>query len=294
MTATTKESPHGATAREPGRTAAFFDLDGTLIPGSANIPLAKAAFGMGLVSKRELALDLAHGLTFILFGASDDRSATVRDRILHAVAGHPAAEVEALADGFLDDLIATITPAMRAVLAGHTSRGHDLVLVSASPTEIVQRFAAAAGMSYGAGTLSERDGQGRYTGKLAGPFCYKEGKAQVILELAAEHGYDLAVSYAYSDSISDLPMLRIVGNPVTVNPDTELRRLALTEGWQILDTSRLRGGIASVIDAARVSLRATWHAVRVSGRALSGAAQSTARTTVRGVSRATSRTVDET
>ena len=136
-------------ATPPRRVAAFFDLDGTLIPGSVNIPLAKAAFKAGFVSKRELALDLARNVSFMVRGASDDSSAKVRDRILRGVKGQPASRVEALADGFLDHLVTTITPTMRAVLDEHRAAGHDLVLVSASPTEVVQRFAVAAGMDYG-------------------------------------------------------------------------------------------------------------------------------------------------
>lgn len=226
--------------RSGTRVAAFFDLDGTLIPGSANIPLAKAAFRAGLVSKRELALDLARNASFMLRGASDDSSAKVRDRILRGVKGHRAAEVESLADGFLEDLVATITPAMQQVLAEHRAAGHQLVLVSASPTEIVQRFALAAGMDYGVGTTAGRDASGCYDGTLSGPFCYKEGKAQVIRGLAADHGYDLAQCYAYSDSVSDEPMLAIVGHPVAVNPDHELRLMALAGGWRIVEVGRLR------------------------------------------------------
>jgi len=222
------------------RVAAFFDLDGTLIPGSANIPLAKAAFRAGFVSKRELAVDLARNASFMLRGASDDSSAKVRDRILRGVKGHPASEVEGLADGFLDDLVETITPTMREVLAEHRAAGHELVLVSASPTEIVQRFAVAAGMDYGVGTTAGRDADGRFDGTLSGPFCYKEGKAEVIRGLAATHGYDLAECFAYSDSVSDEPMLAIVGNPVAVNPDHELRLMAQAGGWRIVDVGRLR------------------------------------------------------
>ncbi len=222
------------------RVAAFFDLDGTLIPGSANIPLAKAAFRAGFVSKRELALDLARNASFMLRGASDGSSAKVRDRILRGVKGQPASEVERLADGFLDDLVATITTTMREVLAQHRAAGHHLVLISASPTEIVQRFAVAAGMDYGVGTTAGRDVDGRFDGTLAGPFCYKEGKAEVIRALALDHGYDLARCFAYSDSISDEPMLAIVGNPVAVNPDHELRLMAQAGGWRIVDVGRLR------------------------------------------------------
>lgn len=248
------------------RIAAFFDLDGTLIPGSANIPLAKAAFKSGFVSKRELALDLARNVSFMLRGASDDSSAKVRDRILRGVAGQPASKVEAMADGFLDDLVATITPTMRAVLDEHKAMGHELVLISASPTEIVQRFAVAAGMDYGLGTTGERDAEGRYTGALTGPFCYKEGKAEIIRGLAVAHGYDLERSFAYSDSISDAPMLGCVGNPVAVNPDHELRHAAIEGGWRIIEVGRLRVGVQSLrraIRSAGQAPKAAW----TSGRA---------------------------
>ena len=234
------------------RIAAFFDLDGTLIPGSANIPLAKAAFGAGLVSKRELALDLARNASFMLRGASDDSSAKVRDRILRGVKGHPGSEVERLADGFLDDLVATITPTMREVLAQHRAEGHELV--SASPTEIVLRFAVAAGMDYGVGTTAGRDEAGCFDGTLAGPFCYKEGKAEVIRGLAATHGYDLAQCFAYSDSVSDEPMLAIVGHPVAVNPDHELRLMALAGGWRIVEVGRLRVAVNRIRRAARSAI----------------------------------------
>lgn len=258
-----------------GRVAAFFDLDGTLIPGSANIPLAKAAFKAGFVNKRELAVDLARNLSFMLIGASDDRSAEVRDRILRGVSGREASEIEALADNFLGDLVATINPAVQVILDEHRSAGHDLVLVSASPTEIVQRFAVAAGMDYGRGTTGERDADGRYTGKLAGPFCYKEGKAEVLRTLAAEHGYDMAASFAYSDSISDSPMMLAVGNPIAVNPDHDLRVMAIKGGWPIVETGQLRGTVETVRSAIRKASRGLgggWRRRAVTRRQGSGAA----------------------
>ena len=96
---------------------------------------------------------------------------------------------------------------------------------------------------------------GVYTGRPAGPFTYREGKAEAIRELAAREGIDLAESYAYSDSESDLPMLRAVGHPVAVNPDRALERVARAEGWRIMRFDKLgrrlqlgggRGGVALV------------------------------------------------
>lgn len=221
-------------------TVAFFDLDGTLIKGSANIPLAVAAFKEGFVTPRELLIDLRNGASFVLKGASDERSAEVRDRILRAVAGHPVSKVVALSDHFLDDLVASVTPQASRALALHGDSGHARVIISASPTEIVQKLADALELEHGVGTTSEVGPDGAYTGRLDGPFCYREGKADIMRTMAEEHGWDLAASYAYSDSVSDLPMLRVVGNPVAINPERELLEIAEREGWQIIITNPWR------------------------------------------------------
>src|SRR3712207_538814 len=93
---------------------------------------------------------------------------------------------------------------------------------------------------------------GRYTGRPDGPFTYREGKAEAIRRMAAEQGIDLSESYAYSDSESDLPMLRLVGNPVAVNPDAELTRVARAEGWRIITFDRLHRRLRIATAAAAV------------------------------------------
>jgi HAD superfamily hydrolase (TIGR01490 family) len=243
--------------------AAFFDLDGTLIPGSANIPLAKAAFRHGFVSPMDLAKDLRNGVSFLLKGATDERSAQVRDRILRAVQGHHAADIEALGAHFIDDLVASIKPAMRNVLDQHAAAGVDRVVISASPTEIVSRLAQETGLESGVGTTAARDSEGVYTGELEGPFCYKQGKVAVMQQLADERGYDLAQCYAYSDSASDLPMLEAVGHPVAVNPEPELRQIAADRGWPIVETSSVP---RVEITSARGLLRMSRNLVAAVGR----------------------------
>ena len=217
--------------------AAFFDLDRTLIRGSATFPLAVAAFRAGYVPPRDLLRDAVSAVGFIAHGSTDEGSAALRERILRAVAGHPASDVIALGDSFLPKIAASVLPEARALLAEHAARGEARYVVSASPVEIVGRLAGMIGMEGGIGTTSEIDAEGRYTGRLDGPFCYREGKVAHIERIAQEQGYDLADCYAYSDSISDLPFMEAVGHPVAVNPDRELREHARAHGWRIVEVA---------------------------------------------------------
>jgi len=222
------------------RTAAFFDLDRTLIRGSANFPLAVAAFRAGYVPPRDLIRDAVSAVSFVLKGATDEASAQLRERILRAVAGHRADDVIALGAGFVPKLAASVLPEARSALDRHAAAGEDRIIVSASPIEIVSAIAGALGLEGAVGTRSEIV-DGRYTGRLEGPFCYREGKVAEIQRLARERGYDLSRSTAYSDSISDLPFLHAVGNPVAINADKALRAHALANGWTSIPVSRRRG-----------------------------------------------------
>lgn len=218
-------------------SAAFFDLDRTLIRGSANFPLAWAAFKAGHVPKRQLLHDAINAVTFLVAGASDERSARLRERILLAVAGVPVTDLVALGDTFIPRLAASVMPEARKELDRQLELGRDRIIVSASPIEIVQRIADTIGLEGAVGTRGEiRDG--RYTGKLTGAFCYGPGKAAAVRQLATERGYDLAESVAYSDSISDMPFLEAVGGAVAINPDKELRRVARARGWQVIEVGR--------------------------------------------------------
>jgi len=119
----------------------------------------------------------------------------------------------------------------------HNEAGRDTWIVSASPQGIVEPLAASLGMTGAIGTEGEVL-DGRFTGRLDGPFIYGPGKAQAIEKLASDRGYDLDLSYAYSDSISDLPMMEVVGHPVAVNPDSELAAVAHDRGWPIVIFAR--------------------------------------------------------
>lgn len=225
---------------EPGQVAAFFDLDRTLIRGSANYPLAVAAFRAGLVPWRELVGDTVNAVRFQRHGSTDAGSAALRERILRAVKGIRQQDIIHLGDRVTPGLVRRLIPQTARLLAEHHARGEDRVVVSASPIELVGRFAQALGLEGAVATRAELDAEERYTGRLVGEFCYGRGKVIEIEKLAAERGYDLERSYAYSDSVSDLPMLERVGHPVVVNPDRELRLLATDRGWPVVEVGRRR------------------------------------------------------
>lgn len=213
--------------------AAFFDLDRTLISGSSAFTLAIQARKVGLVPTHEFVRDAGGALAFKLFGASDDTSDEVRKRILGAVVGLRQADLQGLNADILPRLIERVRPEAKRLLERHRRVGRDTYIVSAAPQEIVEPLAHALGMTGGIGTRGVVE-HGVYTGELDGPFCYGEGKVEAMEALATWHSYDLAQSYAYSDSASDLPMLEVVGHPVAVNPDSKLERHARRHGWPIV------------------------------------------------------------
>jgi HAD superfamily hydrolase (TIGR01490 family) len=218
--------------------AAFFDLDRTLISGSSAFAFARAAWRNDLVPTKAFTRDAFNAVAFRRRGATDDKVARVRARILGAVTGVRQADLVALNGALIPKLLNRVRPEADRLIEMHRRAGRDTYIVSASPIELVEPLAAAIGMTGGIGTVSAVDADGVYTGELAGPFVYGPGKVTAIEEIADWEGYDLTVSYAYSDSASDLPMLEAVGHPVAVNPDNALATIAHDRGWPIVIFSR--------------------------------------------------------
>jgi HAD superfamily hydrolase (TIGR01490 family) len=218
----------------PRAGAAFFDLDRTLISGSSAFVFAVAAWRRDLVPTRSLLRDAGGAAVFKHRGSTDDKVARLRERALRAVRGSRQADLVTLNAVILPKLLSRVRPEAERLVDMHQRAGRDTYIVSASPAEVVEPLAAALGMTGGIGTRSEVDADGVYTGALAGPFVYGEGKLAAIREIAEWERHDLALSYAYSDSVSDLPMLEGVGHPVAVNPDNPLAREAHDRGWPIV------------------------------------------------------------
>lgn len=219
------------------RAAAFFDLDRTLISGSSAAYFGVAAWRNGLIPGRDLLRDALNAATFRVAGATDERSEAVRDRILQAVEGIEQDQLIGLNEEIVPRILESVRPESRGLIDMHHEAGRDCWIVSASPIELVEPLASALGMEGAIATRSEVV-EGRYTGRLDGPFVYGDGKAEAIEKLAAERGYDLRLSYSYSDSASDLPMMEMVGHPVAVNPDGPLEAVAHQRGWPIVIFAR--------------------------------------------------------
>jgi HAD superfamily hydrolase (TIGR01490 family) len=220
------------------RAAAFFDLDKTLIEGSSGVHFARAAFRAGMIGRRRLAGDLWANVRFRMQGSTDSGSEAVRRRVLDGIAGTRVKDLERLGHEVLAGVLPRVYPEVLRVAHEHQDAGREVFIVTAAPNEMAEMMAHVLALDGGIGTRSEAR-EGVYTGEPGGAFTYREGKAQAIREVAAKRDIDLSASYAYSDSESDLPMLRAVGHPVAVNPDAALERIAREEGWQIMRFDRL-------------------------------------------------------
>lgn len=254
------------------RAAAFFDLDRTLMAGSSGIYFARAAFESGMITRRRLVRDLFENLRFRLRGSTDERADAVRVRVGEMISGVPVRDLERLTPRVLSGVLPRIYPEMLQRAYDHQEAGRRVYIVTAALQEMADLLARVLVFDGGVGSrLEVRDG--RYTGRPAGPFNYREGKVASMHALAEREGLDLASSYAYSDSESDLPMLRAVGHPVVVNPDQELTRIARSEGWEIVRLDRLAprlkiaAGLAAGTAAAGLGMAAMeGRAARASAR----------------------------
>jgi HAD superfamily hydrolase (TIGR01490 family) len=191
-----------------------------------------------MLSRRRLVRDAWANIRFRIQGSTDEGTDLLRRRILEALAGQRVVDLQRLGP----DVLAGILPLLyREVLQegfAHQDAGRPAYIVTAASQELADVLAHVLTFDGGIGMRSEvRDGF--YTGEPAGPFTYREGKAEAIRQIAAREGIDLSESYAYSDSESDLPMMRAVGHPVAVNPDAALEKVARAEGWRIMRFDRL-------------------------------------------------------
>jgi HAD superfamily hydrolase (TIGR01490 family) len=219
--------------RRGGRPAAFFDLDKTIIAKSSALAFSKPFYAGGLINRRHVLRSTYAQFVFLIGGADHDQMEKMREFLSKMVTGWPVETVrEIVADTLYNIVDPLVYDEAVSLIEEHHLAGRDVIIVSASGAEMVEPIGELLGVdAVIASQLQVEDG--RYTGEIDF-YAYAENKAAAIEALADRRGYDLARSYAYSDSITDVHMLEIVGHPHAVNPDKDLRRVARDRKWPVL------------------------------------------------------------
>ncbi len=222
--------------RRTGATeAAFFDLDKTIIARSSTLVMGRTLFKDGLISPSTVVRGLYAQAVYQLVGADHAKMEQMRRAALDLTQGWDAERVRTLVRETVEEVIAPLVYAEAlALITEHQSAGRDVWIISSSGEEIVEPFAGYLGVEDVLATRSGIDDEGRYDGTLEF-YAYAGAKATAIRQVAEVRGYDLTACFAYSDSITDLPMLSVVGHPTAVNPDRELRAAAIAMGWETQD-----------------------------------------------------------
>lgn len=240
-------SPPGELPSPSAAGAAFFDLDKTLIQGSSAFQFGRAAYRAGLMGRRQLLADALANIQFRLRGATDADSMALRERIAASLEGKRVVDLERLGADVLAGILPRVYPQMLALAHEHQDHGRPAYIVTAASQELADILAHVMSLDGALGSGLSEVIDGVYTGRPAGLFVYRSGKAEAIRELAEREGFDLKACYAYSDSESDLPMLEAVGHPVAVNPDGALAKIARERGWDVLRFDRLGRRLTTVV-----------------------------------------------
>ena len=216
--------------------AAFFDVDNTMVQGASIIHFARGLAARKYLKTSDLVDFAWKQIKFRVTGReSSDDVAEGREKALSFVAGRSTAELARLGEEIYDEVIADkIWPGTRALAQMHLDAGQQVWLVTATPVELAQVIAEKLGLTGALGTVAESE-DGVFTGRLVGDILHGMGKAHAVRTLAVREGLNLKRCSAYSDSHNDVPMLSLVGTPVAINPDADLRELAKNRGWEVRD-----------------------------------------------------------
>jgi len=258
----------------PIRPAAFFDLDKTIIAKSSTLAFSRSFYQGGLINRRAVLRSGYAQFVYLLGGADHDQMERMRQYLSGMVTGW---DVQTVRDIVAETLHTIVDPLIydeaATLIEEHHAAGRDVVIVSSSGAEVVEPIAEMLGADHAIGTRMVME-EGRFTGEIEF-YAYGDTKAEAIRELAAAQGYDLSRSYAYSDSVTDVPLLEAVGHPHAVNPDRGLRRVAADRSWPVLVFSRpvalrqrARGLpphpvlTATAVSAGAAAAGIAWYAVR--------------------------------
>lgn len=223
--------------------AAIFDLDRTLLRGGTGPLLSRAMYDLGVVSRRLPGEGLLYKV-FDVVGETLPSIALARQATLVA-RGRTEGTFDAAASAAADAIVRVIHPFALTLIEQHHAAGRPVVLATTTPRHLIEPLAERLGIDHVIATRYGVTEDGRYDGSIDGPFVWSRGKLKAVREWAESEGIDLSESFAYSDSIYDLPLLSAVGRPAAVNPDPRLAVYALARGWPIVDFG-VSPGVAKV------------------------------------------------
>jgi HAD superfamily hydrolase (TIGR01490 family) len=215
-------------------TAAFFDLDKTIIAKSSTMAFSRPFQAGGLITRGAMLRSAYTQFVYVVGGADHDQMEKMRQFMSELCAGWDVQTVrEIVADTLHNIVDPLVYEEAVSLIEEHHAAGRDVIIVSTSGSEVVEPIGEMLGADRVIATVMVQN-EGRYTGEI-GFYAYGVNKATAIQQLAEDEGYDLASSYAYSDSVTDVPMLELVGHPYAVNPDKALRKAAIEQDWPVLD-----------------------------------------------------------
>lgn len=215
-----------------GRGAVFFDLDRTLLQGASGPVINRALRAAGVLSDRAFPGERAVYALFDLIGETLPTIALARGAALLAK-GWKTDLVRAAGVEAAEELASHVTPYARPLIAQHQEAGRPVVLATATPDHLVRPLAERLGFDDVVATRYAEEA-GAFTGRLEGEFVWATGKRAAVAAWAEAHGVEMSASYAYTDSIYDLPLLTAVGHPHAVNPDPRLQAVATLARWPVL------------------------------------------------------------
>jgi HAD superfamily hydrolase (TIGR01490 family) len=214
-------------------TAAFFDLDKTIIAKSSTLAFGRPFYQGGLINRRTVLRSAYAQFVFALSGADQDQMDRMRDYLTAMCTGWDVQQIRDIVNETLHEIIDPLVyDEAVELIALHKELGRDVIIISSSGDEVVRPIGEMVGADEVIATRMVVV-DGRYTGEIEF-YAYGPHKAAGLRALAEERNYDLTECYAYSDSITDVPMLEAVGHPFVVNPDRALRRVATERGWPVL------------------------------------------------------------
>jgi HAD superfamily hydrolase (TIGR01490 family) len=259
----------GPAQGQGGVVAAFFDVDNTIIRGASLFHLGMALYRRRFLSLGDIAQFFHINLRYLLLGESAAGVEATKTQSLEAIKGHPVAQMVTVAEQVWDEVLAgRVYPGAKDLIDAHLAVGHEVWLISASPTEVVQLIGERVGATGALGTVVEH-AHGYYTGRLVGGLLHGPAKADAAQRLADARGIDLASSYAYGDSGNDIPILSLVGQPCGINPDKRLRRQCAANAWPVREFRAKRRAVRRSLRAAS-RMGGVWAAWVVVRRVLRG------------------------